>query len=70
MNAEIGAICTKFFGGYSKVDRLQKSVGSRACLRLRGGRPMPERQKSDLFHDGLQNVGEIPVTPASLLPVI
>ena len=51
MDAEIGAVRAKRFGRCGELDRLQQGVGARARLRLRRGRPVPERQKADLFHD-------------------
>ena len=43
MNAKIGAVGAQLLSRDGEVDRLQQRVRSRAGLRLRRGRPMPER---------------------------
>ena len=50
VDAEIGAVRAQLLGGDGEVDRLQQRVGRRARLRLRRGRPVPEREKADLLH--------------------
>ena len=50
MDAEIGAVRAQLLGRDGQVDGLQERVGCRARLRLRRGRPMPEREEADLFH--------------------
>ncbi len=50
MDAEIGAVGAQLLGGDGEVDRLQQRVGRRARLRLRRGRPVPEREEADFFH--------------------
>ncbi len=54
MHAEIGAVRAQFFGRDGEIDGLQQRVGGRARLRMRRGRPVPERQETDLFH-GMQD---------------
>src|SRR4030081_412484 len=51
MDPEIGPVRAELFGGNGEIDRLQQRIGGRARLRLRRGRPMPEREKTDLFHE-------------------
>jgi len=50
MDPEIGPVRAELFGGNGEIDRLQQRIGGRARLRLRRGRPMPEGEKTDLFH--------------------
>lgn len=49
VHAEIGAIGAELFRRNRKLDGLQQRVRSRAGLRLRRGRPVPEGEESDLF---------------------
>ena len=50
MHAEIGAVGAELLGRDGQVDGLQQRVGRRARLRLRRGRPVPEREEADLLH--------------------
>jgi hypothetical protein len=58
----------EFLGGHRKVNRLQQRLGGRASLRVGRGRPMTERQESDVLQDPpkynrrtIGNVGSAPV---------
>jgi hypothetical protein len=50
MDSKIGAVRPQLLGGDGEIDGLQKRIRGRAGLRLRRGRPVPEREKADLFH--------------------
>ena len=50
MDAEIGPVRAQLLGGDGQIDGLQERVGCRARLRLRRGRPVPEREETDLLH--------------------
>src|SRR6185437_1620660 len=50
VNAEIGSVRAQRLSRDSEIDGLPERVGRRARLRLRRGRPVPERQKTDLLH--------------------
>ena len=50
MDAEVGAIGAELLGRDRKVDGLQEHVARRTHRRLRRGRPMAERQETDLLH--------------------
>ena len=52
MDPEIGAVRAQLLGRDGELDGLQQRVRGRAGLRLRRGRPVPEREKADLFHAG------------------
>ena len=52
MDPEIGAVRAQLLGGNGEVDGLQQRIRGRAGLRLRRGRPVPEREKADLLHAG------------------
>src|SRR5882757_1148309 len=54
VDSKIGAIRAQLLGRDGELDGLQEHVRGRTRLRLRRGRPMPEREEPDLLHsDGL-----------------
>ena len=52
VNAEIRPVRAQLLGRDGQIDGLQERVGRRARLRLRRGRPVPEREEADFFHAG------------------
>ena len=52
VDAEVGAVRAQLLGRDGQIDGLQERVGRRARLRLRRGRPVPEREEADLLHAG------------------
>ena len=50
MDADIGAVGAEFLGGDGQVNRLEQRVGGGAGARLRGGRPVAEREEADFLH--------------------
>jgi hypothetical protein len=52
MNAKIGSVHAQFLSCNRKLNGLRERIRSRAGLRLRRGRPMPEGEESDLLSCG------------------
>ena len=50
VHPEICAIDAQFFRGYRELDRLQKRIRRGAYVRVRRWCPVPEGEKTDLFH--------------------
>ena len=51
VHAEIRPVRTEFLCRYGEVDGLQQHIGRGASLRVRRGRPMPERMEAVFLHE-------------------
>jgi hypothetical protein len=51
VDAEIGPVRAQRLGRDGQIDRLEERIRRRARLRLRRGRPVPEREETYCLHE-------------------